>query len=473
MRGVITCTIAPPTTRPQEALDGVFPSTSYCYDIDKTWTDNIKQLPERCRSLPPAIREWAPEDKWVHFCGHKLASPLGVAAGPLLSSEWVALAAARGYDCLTYKTIRSHAHAGHGLPNVMFLAVQPDQQLQAAGPSCQQPLTTRAPYPPGVPLPGPEAAAAAAAATAKAAAALTASPSTSTSAATLSACSPPSPLAITNSFGMPSQGPEQLAADIPAAAAALRPGQMMVVSVTGTPGRPGLSFTDDLVAAAAVAVDAGATCLEVNLSCPNVGRSHVALYADAPAVEDTVRQLRAALAERQQQRQRASVDGGGGGGAADGDGVPPIALKVGAYADADSLRRVAQSAAAAGAAALSGINGLSRRVELPAALGGGPALGGDRPTSGVCGDPIRAAGLEFVATARQVIAADSLPLQIIGVGGVTRAEHALDYLRAGADVVQAATGFMWCPDLGLDFQRLWRQAGYCLPPAGDGRGGRQ
>lgn len=51
---------------------------------------------------------------------------------------------------------------------------------------------------------------------------------------------------------------------------------------------------------------------------------------------------------------------------------------------------------------LAGINGLSRRVELPAALGGGPALGADRPTSGVCGDPIRAAGLDFVASARQV-----------------------------------------------------------------------
>ncbi|KAG2430102.1 hypothetical protein HXX76_010201 [Chlamydomonas incerta] len=449
MSGVLTCTIAPPMRSEQDP----FPSTSYCYDIDKTWKSNIQGLPERCRGLPPAVRDWAPADKWVDFCGHQLASPLGVAAGPLLSSEWVALAAGRGYDCLTYKTIRSHAHAGHGLPNVMFLAVEEQQQLQAAGASCQQPLTTRAPYPPGVPLATADAAAAAAAATAKAAKAAAAALSPAAAASAVS------PLAITNSFGMPSQGPERLAADIPAAAAALRPGQMMVVSVTGTPGRPGLTFTEDLVAAAAVAVDAGATCLEVNLSCPNVGGSHVALYLDAPAVEATVRELRAALA------QRAAANGGGGG-------VPPIALKVGAYPDADSLRRVAQCAAAAGAAAMSGINGLSRRVELPAALGGGPALGADRPTSGVCGDPIRAAGLDFVATARQVIAADSLPLQVIGVGGVTRAEHAMKYLQAGADIVQAATGFMWCPDLGLDFQRLWQQAGYCVPPA-DGRGGRQ
>ncbi|PNW82648.1 hypothetical protein CHLRE_06g287750v5 [Chlamydomonas reinhardtii] len=422
--------------------------------------------------MPPAVRHWAPEHKWVNFCGHKLASPLGVAAGPLLSSEWVALAADRGYDCLTYKTIRSHAHAGHGLPNVMFLSVEEEQQLEATGLSCQQPLNARAPYPPGVPLASPAAATAAAVATAKAAAATGACLSSSSLSLSTSCSTPISPLAITNSFGMPSQGPEQLARDIPAAAAALRPGQMMVVSVTGTPGRPGLTFTQDLVAAAAVAVDAGATCLEVNLSCPNVGRSHVALYADGPAVEATVRDLRLALQQRADAAAAAATADGAAAQPRCGGVVPPIALKVGAYPDADSLRRVAQCAAAAGAAALSGINGLSRRVELPAALGGGPALGADRPTSGVCGDPIRAAGLDFVASARQVIAAGSLPLQVIGVGGVTRAEHAMHYLQAGADIVQTATGFMWCPDLGLDFQRLWRQAGYCVPVV-DGRGGRQ
>ncbi len=44
-----------------------------------------------------------------------------MAAGPLLSSDWVALAANHGYDILTYKTIRSHHHAGHGLPNILHL----------------------------------------------------------------------------------------------------------------------------------------------------------------------------------------------------------------------------------------------------------------------------------------------------------------------------------------------------------------
>lgn len=47
---------------------------------------------------------------------------------------------------------------------------------------------------------------------------------------------PGDPLAITNSFGMPSQSPQQLREDIPRARAALHRGQMMVVSVTGGEG---------------------------------------------------------------------------------------------------------------------------------------------------------------------------------------------------------------------------------------------
>lgn len=70
MSGVLTCTIAPTSMRSE--VDSAFPSTSYCYDIDKTWTSNIQGLPERCRSMPPAVRHWAPEHKWVNFCGHKV-----------------------------------------------------------------------------------------------------------------------------------------------------------------------------------------------------------------------------------------------------------------------------------------------------------------------------------------------------------------------------------------------------------------
>lgn len=82
---------------------------------------------------------------------------------------------------------------------------------------------------------------------------------------------------------------------------------------------------------------------------------------------------------------------------------------------------------------------------------GAPALGPDRPTSGVCGAPIRQAALEFVRAARAVIDARQLGLTLIGVGGVSSSQHIEDMLAAGADFVQSATGMMWNPLLASEY----------------------
>lgn len=88
---------------------------------------------------------------------------------------------------------------------------------------------------------------------------------------------------------------------------------------------------------------------------------------------------------------------------------------------------------------------------------GSPALGPDRPTSGVCGAPIRQAALEFVRAARDVIDSRQLGLTIIGVGGVTCGQHVCDMLAAGADFVQSATGMMWNPLLADAYHTLHQQ----------------
>ncbi len=135
----------------------------------------------------------------------------------------------------------------------------------------------------------------------------------------------------------------------------------------------------------------------------------------------------------------------------------------------------------------------SRRVVLPAQLGGGPALGPARPVSGVCGDPLRAAGLGFVRDARQVSCArrpeapwlplrrtpdtrlraarapkqphsvvqvidgGALGLALVGCGGVTAPGHVWSYLAAGADVVTTATGFMFRARCGGGSERGARE----------------
>lgn len=88
---------------------------------------------------------------------------------------------------------------------------------------------------------------------------------------------------------------------------------------------------------------------------------------------------------------------------------------------------------------------------------GSPALGPDRPTSGICGAPIRQAALEFVRTARDIIDRRQLGLTLIGVGGVTSGQHVVDMVAAGADFVQSATGMMWNPLLAHEYHTLCAQ----------------
>lgn len=85
---------------------------------------------------------------------------------------------------------------------------------------------------------------------------------------------------------------------------------------------------------------------------------------------------------------------------------------------------------------------------------GSPALGPDRPTSGICGAPIRTAALEFVRSAREAIDRLGLGLTLIGVGGVSGGQHVVEMLAAGADFVQSATGMMWNPLLAHEYHTL-------------------
>eukprot|EP00878_Enallax_costatus_P027900 GHUV01030088.1.p1 GENE.GHUV01030088.1~~GHUV01030088.1.p1 ORF type:complete len:241 (+),score=26.60 GHUV01030088.1:206-928(+) len=102
--------------------------SSCIYDIKASWADNIAKGP--CFDGPVPERHFPPPDSWIDFLGHKVASPIGVPAGPLLDSRWTTLACRLGYDIVTYKTIRTQASCGHAPPNVLYLQAQ--QQLGAA-----------------------------------------------------------------------------------------------------------------------------------------------------------------------------------------------------------------------------------------------------------------------------------------------------------------------------------------------------
>ncbi len=222
-----------------------YPDHPAIYDIQKTYLDNALHGPFFKDQIPKRI--FPSQEKWVDFLGVKVASKLGVPAGPLLTSKWIELAAQLGFDVVTYKTIRSKQHPAHPLPNMVYVdthgPVSSDEEEKRAE------ITEKLPF-------------------------------------------DIEQLAVTNSFGMPSMEPDFLLQDIARANGLLKPGQVMIVSVVGT-NRPGEDFTADFVQAALLAKEAGAQIIEANFSCPNVDKKDGFLYLSP----DTVAKMSKAIVQ--------------------------------------------------------------------------------------------------------------------------------------------------------------------------------
>lgn len=175
------------------------------------------------------------------YCGLPVASPLGIAAGPLLNGDWLTYYARLGFDILTYKTVRSVARDCFDLPNLVPVEVQEMSEQ--------------------------------------------------TDVVTISEDWRGS-WAV--SFGMPSKLPEFWQPDVSRAKRQLQPGQLLSVSVVGTM-QDGWALDDlarDYAECALQAFESGADCVEMNFSCPNVCSQDGQLFqnaADAARVAGCVR----------------------------------------------------------------------------------------------------------------------------------------------------------------------------------------
>ncbi|KKR16887.1 MAG: Dihydroorotate oxidase [Candidatus Levybacteria bacterium GW2011_GWA1_39_32] len=58
-----------------------------------------------------------------NFLGEKVFLPLGIPAGPLLNSKFTNAALDKGFDIVTYKTVRSKKYSSHSWPNVLSVKV--------------------------------------------------------------------------------------------------------------------------------------------------------------------------------------------------------------------------------------------------------------------------------------------------------------------------------------------------------------
>lgn len=339
------------------------------YDIFKTYHENAADGPFFSDEITP----YEPIVNPVDFLGFRLNSPLGVPAGPLLNSKWIELAAKLGFDLPVYKTIRSFPHPGHPLPNIVFV----DRISKTRAKKIDQPESLL-------------------------------------------------DLSITNCFGMPSMSPEFLMQDIEKANRSLKTGQVMIVSVVGTPNR-GVSFLDDFVRTAELAVDAGAKIIEANFSCPNVDKAEGLLYTNSETVYEYVKKIAAA--------------------------IHPISLliKVGAFRNREEMRAIFVAAARAGCAGIAGLNSVSMEVVDDQ---GKPALDPLRKTSGVCGSTIREEALQFMRDAVEIKTQEKLDLVLLGCGGLMHPEHLREMLDAGAAIAMSATGMMWDPFLAKKYREL-------------------
>ncbi len=155
--------------------------------------------------------------------GKKIQFPIGVPASILTSNEeWVGFYAERGFNVLTYKTVRSVQFGAHDFPHWAFLKDEPRSVGKGDF-------------------------------------------------VTASADAWPDNFdrfSMVNSFGVPSPSAEVWQADVERCLNRLRSDQILIVSVMGT-DLDGVALDDDFAVVARMAEEAGAEALELNLSCPN------------------------------------------------------------------------------------------------------------------------------------------------------------------------------------------------------------
>ena len=202
------------------------------------------------------------------------------------------------------------------------------------------------------------------------------------------------PGGLINSIGIPSKGvPYFLEHTLPYYASYKPP---LVVSISAP-------TAEDFAHLAAELTRPGISAIEANISCPNIEEDGKAFAMRAASTEAVVRQLRAAT---------------------------PLPLWVKLTPNTGDLPEVAQAAEAAGADALVVANTiLAMAIDLQTFK---PCLG--NVMGGLSGPAVKPIVL------RQVYqCARTVRIPVIGCGGISTTEDAVEYLLAGATAVQVGT----------------------------------
>lgn len=216
----------------------------------------------------------------------------------------------------------------------------------------------------------------------------------------------PGERALINRMGLPSQGAEAVARRLRD-----RPPIPVLVNVTRTadPSLSGEAGIEDVCRAIAVLAPVS-DAFVLNLSCANTpdGRT----YQEPEALAALFRAIRARCS----------------------DVSRPVLVKVSPDLAPDRLDALASTALRMGARGFVATNTTLSRDGLPA-----PPAGG-WPAGGLSGPPVRERSLAVVRRLRDVAGGDAV---IVGCGGVESRRDVERFHEAGADLVEAYTGFIY------------------------------
>jgi len=309
------------------------------------------------------------------FFGTPVYSPFGIGAGPLPAPKFIKAALARGFDIVTLKNVRTDTFPLNPYPQIRPVKI--DGKLEISS-NVEVQVAER--Y--------------------------------------------EEPLAVANSFGIPTPAPAEWQSCLRECYSLPQKGQTLLVSFQGTAkGKGRDEFVQDHVRGIELIRDTGNPVIEINLACPNEGEAVLACFD----TDITVRIVKAVRETNPDLK---------------------FLIKIAYFKDKNQLKdlvcRVGES--------IDGITAINT-IPMKVVNEQGNEVFPGRPTAGISGAPIKWAGLEMVKELAAFRQEFGYKYKIIGLGGVLSSDDFHEYLNNGADYVLSVTGAMWNPDLAAEIKQ--------------------
>jgi len=366
---------------------------------------DITAAPLAFEQKPPTVSLRKQE---TTIAGYRVDFPLGLPASILASNaKWIEFYARRGFDILTYKTVRTRYRREHFWPNWVFLEDAPE---------IDDPL--KPPVIVGYPGYWPD---------------------------------DPKQASMANSFGVPSLDPTWWREDVRRAREFVREGhQVLIVSVIASVKGTLEAIAGDFAEVALLAKEAGADIIEANYSCPNTPVDRVGEIYQSPkaasliseAIRGTIGNtplftkigyLPKPVLREFVERNAKYIDG-------------IVAINT-------ISARIVPKPEHVGTAKkiLEYVRALNQEDSDQQTF---PGEGRDK--AGVSGWAIKARAREvaenLVLLRKEIRGREGNPLAILGVGGVLTAQDYFERLRTGVDAVETCTGAFLNPSIGLEIR---------------------